>query len=86
MKMQSAKVSKTLASVSKMVKLGNRVVFDGDWSYVENKKTGQKMGLREKEGVYVYDLWVKNRPVKEVNSIKVENRFGVFQGQVEDLI
>ena len=84
--LQAVQAESTGGPVPKMVKLGNRVVFDDDWSYVENKKTGRKMGLRAKDGVYVYDMWVKKPVQKEVSAVSVKNRFEVFQGQVEDLI
>ena len=57
MRMTCADVKKPLASVMKIVKKGNRVVFDEE-SYVENKKTGIKTPVREEGGVYVFDIWV----------------------------
>ena len=40
-------------------KNGNRVVFDDDGSYVENKKTGERMTIEEDDGDYGLDVWVK---------------------------
>ena len=63
MKFQVAKVKKALGSVSEMVDSGNRVVFDTDEggydiSYIENKKTRDKVWLRRENGVYVLDMMV----------------------------
>ena len=46
-----------------MVDSGNRVVFDTDdggydISYIENKKTRDKVWLRRENGVYVLDMMV----------------------------
>ena len=45
-------------SVSKMVKNGNRVVFDTPGSDIENKKTKDILWLRERDRVYVVDMMV----------------------------
>ena len=63
MTFQVAKVKKALGSVSQMVRNGNRLVFDQDAqgkdiSYVQNKKSGEKIWLRMENGVYVLDLMV----------------------------
>ena len=63
MNFQVCPVTKTLGSVSKMVKNGQRVVFDsaynGSGSYIQNKWTGKKMYLREENRIYMLDVWVK---------------------------
>ena len=51
-------MNKALGSVSKIVNNGNRVVFDGDGSYIENKWSKDKLWLREDNGVYVLDMLV----------------------------
>ena len=58
MKCQVCDVGKALASVSKIVHAGNRVVFDEDASYIEDKKDGSRINLRERAGVFVLDAWV----------------------------
>ena len=63
MTFQLAKVRKALGSVSQMVRNGNRLVFDQDAqgkdiSFVQNKKSGEKIWLRQENGVYVLDLLV----------------------------
>ena len=59
---QVCEVNKSLLSVSKAVKAGNRVVFDGEESYVENKATGEKTWLVEENGMFALKLWVKTSP------------------------
>ena len=56
---QVCDVNKPLLSVSKMVKAGNRVVFDEDGSYIENVQSGEKVWLKEQGGMYMLKIWVK---------------------------
>ena len=63
MDFQVTNVTKALGSVSGMVKNRNKVVFDMDdegyvCSYIESKDTGDKLWLRERNGVYVLDVLV----------------------------
>ena len=55
---QICDVNKGLLSVKKMARAGNRIVFDDDGSYIEDKKSGEKMWLKEKDGMYMLKLWV----------------------------
>jgi hypothetical protein len=50
---------RTLGSVKKMCGAGNRVVFDDDGSYVENKTSGKKTKVYESEGTYAFDIYLK---------------------------
>ena len=59
--MQVADVNRALLSVSKAVDGGNRVVFDSEWSYIEDKRTGEKTTVRRRGGLYVLETWVKAR-------------------------
>ena len=62
MAFQVAGVSKALGAVSRIVGAGNRVVFDDPatvGSYIENKTTGKTTPLRQNNGVYYLDVWVK---------------------------
>ena len=52
-------MNKALLSVSTAVKAGNRVVFDEDGSYIENRETGQITWLVEEGGMYALKMWVK---------------------------
>ena len=57
---QVCEVNKALLSVKRVVQAGNKVVFDADGSYIEDKSTGEKMWLREENGMYMLRMWVKN--------------------------
>ena len=56
---QVCEVSKPLLSVSKLVKAGNRVVFEESGSCIEDIKTGEVMKLHSDGGMYMLKLWVK---------------------------
>ena len=56
---QVCEVNKNLLSVSKVTKAKNKVVFDEDGSYIEDKVTGQRIALEEKGGMYTLKLWVR---------------------------
>ena len=51
-----AGVCKPLASAAKVVEAGNRIIMDPQGSYIENVKTGERMRLRKKKGVFVFDV------------------------------
>ena len=57
-----AGVTKPLASAAQVVASGNRIILDPkpECSYVENVSTGERMGLREQKGVYVFDVQYHN--------------------------
>ena len=61
-----AEVTKKLASVSRMVRIGHRIIFDSPdiGSFIENKKTGKDMKLRQHNGIYLLDMWVAPNPSK----------------------
>ena len=56
---QVCSVNKALLSVRKIIRAGNRVVFDEDGCYVEDKRTQEKMWMREEGGMFMLRLWVK---------------------------
>lgn len=58
-KMQVADVKRTLGSVVSMNKTGNRVVLDGNESYVQNKKTGKKIKISLEGNQYVFYMWTR---------------------------
>ena len=58
-KAQVCDVTKPLLSVRRMVETGNRVVFDKDGSYVEDRNTQERMYLNEKNGMYVLKVWTQ---------------------------
>ena len=49
---QVCEVNKALLSVSRVTKAGNRVVFDDEASYIEDKRTGERIWLQEVGGMY----------------------------------
>ena len=51
-------VDDALLSVSKVVRAGNKVVFDDNGSYIEHKSTGEITPLSEVGGPYKLKLWV----------------------------
>ena len=58
MTFQCVDVNKALGSVKKICGKGHRVVFDDDWSYIENKATGERMTMQEEGGSYVIEVEV----------------------------
>ena len=78
---QIAPVHKTLLSVSQMVDNNHRVVFDDDWSYLEDKATGEKTTLVRRNGLFVLQAWVRPRndsppnPKKSPSPVKSEPPF-----------
>ena len=62
MTFQVAGVHKALGAVSRIVGAGHRVIFDDpktEGSYIEDKTTGHRTKLREQNGVYFLDVWMK---------------------------
>ena len=57
---QVCDVNKALLSVSPVVRKGNRVVFQEEGSYIEDRSNGQVMWLTEDNGMYLLKLWVRN--------------------------
>ena len=58
-KAQICAVTTSLLSVKRIVGSGHRVVFDEE-SYVEDRSTGERMNLEERDGMYMVKFWVKN--------------------------
>ena len=62
MRVQVCDVNKSLLSVKKCVRAGNRVVFsdEEEGSYIEDKMTGERLYMREScGGMYTLKFWVK---------------------------
>ncbi len=57
---QVCEVNKGLLCVQKSVQAGNRVVFDTDGSYVEDESPGQKMWLKEENGIHMLRVLVNS--------------------------
>ena len=80
--MQVADVKKTLGSAYRMNQGGNKIVLDGEDSYLVNKVTGKKTQVMLEDGQYVFYLWVKKEG-KEVASVEpkpvvTRNRYSVL--------
>ena len=65
MTVQICAVNKTLMSVSQVVAQGNRVVFDDEGSYIEDKASGEKLWMEEAVGMYMLKMWVPRKSTKE---------------------
>ena len=52
-------VTKPLGAVSRITSRGNRVMFDEEEGYIENKKTGEKTWFVRRDDVYVLDAVVR---------------------------
>ena len=62
---QICAVNKTLMSVSQVAAQGNRVVFDGEGSYIEDKASGERLWMEEVGGMYMLKMWVSRKSTKE---------------------
>ena len=51
-------VKKPLDSVGAIVDGGNRVIFDADGSFIENKVTGERIALKRKDGTFMMEMQV----------------------------
>ena len=56
---QICEVHKPLLSVSKLLAVGKRVIFDDEWSYIEDKFTGERLTLVPKDGLFELHCWVR---------------------------
>ena len=63
---QVCAVHRPLMSVKKICRNNQRVVFDDDGSYIENKSTCERLKVLEEDGEYVLDVWVNAGAEKEV--------------------
>ena len=54
-----AKITRPLVSVSEMVCKDYKVVLDNEGSYIQNKKTGKHINVRQEGSLYYLDLWVQ---------------------------
>ena len=62
---QICAVNKTLMSVSKVAAQGNRVVFDDEGSYIEDKASGERTCMQQVGGMYMLKMWVSRKTIKE---------------------
>ena len=69
-----ADVRKPLAFAVKMVRAGNRIVFDDEGSYVESKSTGERMRVDVKDETFVFNVTFENG---EEGTITLDSGAGV---------
>ena len=62
---QICAVNKNLMSVSKIAAQGNRVVFDDDGSYIEDKNPGERTWMHQVQGMYMIEMWVSRKSTKD---------------------
>ena len=62
---QICAVNKTQMSVSKIASKGNRVVFDDDGSFIEDKETGGNNWMTQVGGMYSLKMWVSRKSSAE---------------------
>ena len=58
---QVCAVNKALMSVKKVMRAGNRVVFDEDGTYIEDKVTGEKIWATDDGGMFMVKMWVNRK-------------------------
>ena len=58
-KAQVCSVQQGLLSVKRMVEAGHRAVFEPEGSYIEDVRTYERMGLKEKNGMFFLTLWAR---------------------------
>ena len=56
---QVCDVNKSLMSMNKVLASGNRVIFEEEGSYIEIKRTGENMWLRDEGGMIMLKMYVK---------------------------
>ena len=62
---QICAVNKNLMSVSKITAQGNRVIFDDDGSYIEDKVSGEKTWMHQVQGMYMLKMWVSRKNTRD---------------------
>ena len=84
--MTCADVHKVLGSVHRMNRGGNRVVLDGDESYIESKRTGRQTKIHYEQGQYILYLWVP-ADGREAGTVKSEaakgSRYSILAAEGE---
>ena len=81
MRMQVADVKQVLCSVKIICDSGNEVISSGDNSYIWNPVNGRATALRQKDGVFSFDLWIpKPAQVQNVKQANEKDDNAVNQG------
>ena len=53
-------MNRDLLSVHRMIQNGQRVVFDEEGSYIEDKQSGHRTWMEEQGGMFTLSMWVRN--------------------------
>ena len=56
---QICDVNKAVLSVKKVIQAGNKVVFDSEGRYIEDKHKRWRIPLQEQNGMFLLKLWVR---------------------------
>ena len=86
-KAQVADVKAPLGSVMHMIRAGNRVVFDSQGSYLLNKRSGQTLPIKEKEGGFEMEFWIqecKSGDIREKAKRKKNQRYAELADSSDD--
>ena len=65
MAVQVTDVKRTLGSVYRMNQAGNRLVLDGDDSYMVHKATGKVTPIYVEQGKFLFNIWIESKNKKE---------------------
>jgi hypothetical protein len=79
MRMTVADVNKVLGSVHRMNLGGNKVVLDGERSYMEGRN-GRRTRIHYKDGQFIMYLWVPRAKegIEQDEGVKVQNRYAIL--------
>ena len=69
---QVVDVTQNRMSVSRCIEEGNRVVFDKEGSYVEDKRSGEVNWLHREGGLWTWRIWVRTEKRREDDRAKEE--------------
>jgi hypothetical protein len=85
MRLTVADVNKVLGSVHRMNLGGNKIVLNGNKSYMEGRN-GKRTKIHYKGGQFIMYLWVpkaKGEAVAKMGEVKVQNRFAILATEGE---
>ena len=83
MTFQIVEVIKPLGSVRAMLDAGNKVVFEKDNSYISDKSGKVKTTIQERNGAFVFDLWMPKGNEATIAKAK-DNRYQALMEEDED--
>ena len=58
---QVCAANNSLMSVIKIARVGHRVIFDSEGSYIEDKSTKERIWMTEDQGMYTLKMWVSRK-------------------------